>query len=96
MLVDVLSLVLGAGKVSAGVARTYLAPLPKPGSKTRGMCSRVPVSLIATVIKVLGSVMYYRVPPMVAPRQGTRRCAYRRIHGAEIVLAEILDFSIDR
>ena len=89
----VLNRILDTGKIPKSLTRIYLVPLLKPGKDPHGADSRRPISLIGVTMKIMESVLYYRMLPGVEAHLDPRQYAYRQGRGTEMVLAEIMDFA---
>ena len=86
-----IDLIIRKGVIPKTLKRIYLVPITKPGKDPRSVDSRRPIALLCVIIKILETVVYHRLLPVVEPHLTPCQYAYRRGRGTEFLLIEVMD-----
>ena len=80
-----------SGSIPEPLRRVHMVMINKPGKDPRDPNSKRPISLINVIMKMLESVIYHRMLPVVEPHLHPNQYAYRRARGTEHHLVSMLD-----
>ena len=79
------------GRIPKALRRVHVILLNKPGKDPKTPANRRPISLISTAMKLMESIVYRRLLPLVEPKLHPGQYAYRRARGAEHHLSSLMD-----